>query len=79
MDAAKVAKVIEENDLRSAKADLFSCGGHRPRPMDPELLYHRLVSLSRGKTQKMCKKVYNPEMRSLCKITIKNNKKMLDK
>jgi hypothetical protein len=48
----------------------FLCGGHRPRPMDPEILYHTSVSLSRRKLRKMQKKLYNPEMWILCKITI---------
>jgi hypothetical protein len=36
----------------------------------PEILYHTSVSLSRGKLQKMQKKLHNPEMHNLCKITI---------
>jgi hypothetical protein len=47
--------------------------------MAPEILYHRLVRLSRGKTQKMCKKMHNPKMCGLCKITIKKIKKSVDK
>jgi hypothetical protein len=47
--------------------------------MDPEILYHTSVSLSREKLRKMQKKVHNPEMRALCKITTKIIKKSVDK
>ena len=67
------------NGVATKSHHLFSCGGHRPRPMDPEILYHTSVSLSRRKLRKMQKKVHNPEMRALCKITIKIIKKILDK